>query len=110
MATATIDKLQEKAAAVADRLVEKTRYAEDLTRDARQLKARATEAIEDGMYAARRTLKRRMHDFEDLRDDAARRVKRAPFTALGVTFAAGLVLGAIAGWVGRRPPRMQPKA
>jgi ElaB/YqjD/DUF883 family membrane-anchored ribosome-binding protein len=110
MATATIDKLQEKATALADRVVEKVRYGEDLAKDAREIKARATEVLEDGMYAARRTFKRRMHDLEDLREDTARRVKRAPFTALGVTFAAGLLLGAIMGWVGHRPPRVEPKA
>jgi ElaB/YqjD/DUF883 family membrane-anchored ribosome-binding protein len=110
MATATIDKLQDKAATVADRVMETTRYAEDLARDARELKARAAEVFEDGVYTAKRTLKRRVHDLEDLRDNTARRVKRAPFTALGVTFAAGLVLGAVIGWVGHRPPRMEPKA
>ena len=108
MATATIDKLQEKAATVADRVME-TRYAENLTKDARELKARATEAFEDGVYNARRTLKRRMHDLEDLKEDTARRVKRAPFAALGVTFAAGLVLGAFVGWFGHRTPKVEPK-
>jgi ElaB/YqjD/DUF883 family membrane-anchored ribosome-binding protein len=105
MATATIDRLQDKAAAIADRMVEKTRQAEEFAKEARELKARATEVFEDGMHAARRTLKRRVHDFEDLRNDTARRVKRAPFTALGVTFAAGLMLGVIVGWVGHRPPK-----
>jgi len=105
MATATLDKLQDKAAAIADRVVEKTRQVEDFAKEARELKVRATEVFEDGMYAARRTLKRRVREFEGLRDDTARRVKRAPFTALGVTFAAGLMLGVIVGWVGHRPPK-----
>lgn len=103
MAAVTIDKLQDKAAAIADRVADTARQAGDFTREAREVKARATEVLEDGMYAARRTLKRRVRDYEDLRDDTARRVRRAPFTALGVTFAAGLVLGAVVGWVGHRP-------
>ncbi|MGE0460291.1 MAG: hypothetical protein AB7Q16_02890 [Vicinamibacterales bacterium] len=103
MASATIDKLQDKAAAIVDRVADKARQAGDFAREAREVKARATEVLEDGMYAARRTLKRRVRDYENLRDETARRVKRAPFAALGVTFAAGLVLGAVVGWVGHRP-------
>ncbi|MCC7031238.1 MAG: hypothetical protein IT179_00210 [Acidobacteria bacterium] len=106
MATATIEKLQDKAATVADRVMESARNVETLAKDARALKARATEAFEDSVYTAKKTLRRRMHDLADMRDDTARRVKRAPFTALGVTFAAGLVLGAVVGWVGHRPRKM----
>ena len=103
MATATVEKLQEKAAAAADRVMESTRYAETLAKDARELKARAAEALEDGVHTARKTLRRRANDLADLRDDTALRVKRAPFTAMGVTFATGLILGAIVGWIGHRP-------
>lgn len=106
MATATFEKLQDKAATVADRVMESTRYAETLAKDARDLTARASEVLEDRVYAAKKTLRRRLNDVTDLRDETARRVKRAPFTALGVTFAAGLVLGAVVGWVGHRPRKM----
>lgn len=106
MATATIEKLQDKAATVADRVMESARNVEALAKDARKLKARAAEAFEDGVYTARKSLRHRMLELADMRDDTARRVRRAPFTALGVTFAAGLVLGAVVGWVGRRPRKV----
>ena len=45
MATATIDRLQDKAAEIAERVVEKTRHAEDFAKEARELKARATQVF-----------------------------------------------------------------
>lgn len=106
MATATIDTLRDKAASVA---AETTRYAETLAKDARAVRTRAAEAVEDGVDVARRTFDRHKNDLVYLQEDTAKRVKRAPLAAVGVTFAAGLLLGAIIGWLGHRPPAPQPK-
>lgn len=102
MATVTFDKLQDTAASVADRVKEAAQHAGDFAREARDLKGKASEALEDGVHRARRTVKRGLHDLEDLRDEAVVQVKRKPLAAIGVTFMAGLVVGVCVGLLGRR--------
>ncbi len=65
----------------------------------------ATDAVEDGVRAAKRafkTAKRGLQNAADLRDEAAYRVKREPFKAVGLAFGTGLLMGVVATWVGRR--------
>ena len=69
------------------------------------IKHLAADAVEDGVRAARRavkTAKRGLEYASDLRDEAAYRVKREPFKAVGLAFGAGLLMGVVGGWVGRR--------
>jgi ElaB/YqjD/DUF883 family membrane-anchored ribosome-binding protein len=72
---------------------------------AREGWTRATDAVEEGVRAAKRafkTAKRGLETAADLRDEAAYRVKREPFKAIGLAFGTGLLLGVAASWVGRR--------
>jgi hypothetical protein len=85
MVTSTIDKLGEAAASVAGRVAESARVAETLAKDARMLKDRAADAIEDGVYTAKRTVTRTLRELEDLKRDAETRVRKAPLSAVGVT-------------------------
>lgn len=65
----------------------------------------ATDAVEEGVRAAKRafkTAKRGIESAADLRDEAAYRVKREPFKAVGLAFGAGLLLGVVGLWVGQR--------
>ena len=65
----------------------------------------ATDAVEEAVRTARRafkTAKRGLQNAADLRDEAAYRVKREPFKAVGLAFGAGLLMGVAAGWVGSR--------
>ena len=55
-----------------------------------EAKARVMDAVED----AKRAVERRKRQFEDLKDDAAYRVKKAPLMSVGIGFGAGLLLGA----------------
>ena len=100
MATVNMDK-PEVVRKVADRVAA---AGETLVDDAAQLKARAGELVDEGTLMARRAYARRVREFEDMKDEAALKVRKAPFTAVGLTFAVGVLLGVVIGWVGR-PPR-----
>ena len=58
-----------------------------------EAKAKVMEAVEE----AKRAIAKNKVQFEALRDDAEYRIKKAPFTSVGIALGAGLVLGAIAG-------------
>lgn len=88
--------------AVTERVLDAARQAEHVAHEARRLTERAADVWEDGVHTARRTMKRRMHELEDLRDQAEIRVRRNPMAAIGVTFAAGVMLGVVIGWAGHR--------
>lgn len=58
-------------------------------------KAKAADAAESGVYAAKRALTRGYRDIEDLQDSVAHRIRRAPLLAVGAAFAAGVLLGVV---------------
>lgn len=62
------------------------------------LKTFAADAVEDGLYAAKRSITHRVRDLVDLREAAVHQIRRAPFSALVVTLGAGILLGLAAGW------------
>jgi len=68
-------------------------------RAAVEAKARAMDAVEETVYAAKRAINHGKHQLEDLRDTAAYRVKRAPLTSVGVGIGAGLLLGGAIGLI-----------
>jgi ElaB/YqjD/DUF883 family membrane-anchored ribosome-binding protein len=105
MDSATLESPAE-AHALRDRAADALRHATHMSHEARLLKSMASDAVEDGVYAARRAVKnvqRRLHDAGDLRDTAVYKVKRNPLGALGVAFGAGLLFGTVAGWLLGRP-------
>jgi ElaB/YqjD/DUF883 family membrane-anchored ribosome-binding protein len=72
--------------------------ADHLAHEARLLKSSASDAVEDGLYFAKRALKtakRRLKDSADLRDEAIRRVKREPLKAVGLALAVGICVGMV---------------
>ena len=58
-----------------------------------EAKAKAMDAIED----AKRAIVRRQRQFEDLKDTATYRIKKAPLMSVGIGIGAGLFLGALFG-------------
>jgi ElaB/YqjD/DUF883 family membrane-anchored ribosome-binding protein len=64
-----------------------------------ETKAEATARVMDAVEDAKRAVERRRRQFEDLKDDAAYRVKKAPLMSVGIGFGAGMLLGAVAGIV-----------
>jgi ElaB/YqjD/DUF883 family membrane-anchored ribosome-binding protein len=61
------------------------------------VKEAMTDAVENGIDSAKRSVKRGRRAAEDLVDDAEYQIKHRPFSALGVTFGIGLGLGAAIG-------------
>ena len=70
-----------------------------------RLKSEASQAVEDGVIAARRVAKRSRYAAADLIDDAAHRVKRDPLRAVVLGFAIGLTIGALAAWAATHDTR-----
>lgn len=60
------------------------------------------DALEDGVRAARRAAKRGSHAAAELFDDAKECLQRRPIETVAVTFVAGVVAGAVIGWLMRR--------
>jgi len=87
-----------KAVQAGERVVE-------LGAEAARLKARASHAVEDTMVEARRLARRGRYAAEDLVDETAYRIKRDPLRSVAVTFAVGLGIGALAGWLTGRSGR-----
>jgi ElaB/YqjD/DUF883 family membrane-anchored ribosome-binding protein len=70
--------------------------------DVDRLKKKASETVEDGVAEAKRMIKRGRYAAEDLVEDTAHRIKHDPWRSVGITFAAGVGLGVLIGWlVGR---------
>ncbi len=64
-----------------------------------RLKTEASQAVEDGVVAARRLARRSRYAAEDLIDDAVHRVKRDPLRTMAIGLAIGFGLGALAVWL-----------
>ena len=104
MASATIDTSEAATkASVRERVVDAVRRTAHLSHEARLLKSVAADAVEDGTRQAIRSVKRGVEALADLKDEASHRVRRQPLRAVGIALALGLVVGAAAGWISRRP-------
>jgi len=62
-----------------------------------RLKDRASHAVEDGIYDAKRLAKRTRYAAEDFVDETAHYIKQDPLRSIGVSFGIGFGLGAIVG-------------
>jgi len=91
-----------------ERVADAARRAITAAQEARTLKSVAADAVENQVDSARRAYRSAVRDVTDVRDEAAYRIKKAPFKAVGVAFGAGLCLGAAAGaasWLAARSSR-----
>ena len=66
-----------------------------------RLRTRAGQAVEDGMDAAERSLRKTREGLKDTRDEAVYRVKRQPLMAVAVAFGAGALFGIVLGLLRR---------
>lgn len=110
MTSATVDTRKGEEGTVRDRAIDACRQAAHLSHEAQLLKSLATDAVDDGVHAAKRALKsvrRGVEELGDLKDEAVHRVKRQPIKALSVAVGIGLVLGLAIGWIGRGPRQQQ---
>lgn len=67
--------------------------------DLDRLKEKASHSIEDGIDDAKRMIKRGRYAAEDLADDTAHMIKHDPLRSVGITFAVGMGLGVLIGWL-----------
>jgi len=75
---------------------------EDTLREVARIKSMVTEAVEDGVKTAIRAIKQGRYAAEDMIGDARHTVRKRPFQAMGVVFAAGVLAGALVGWLASR--------
>jgi ElaB/YqjD/DUF883 family membrane-anchored ribosome-binding protein len=68
---------------------------EDVLKEVSRIRTTVTEAVDDGVKSAVRTLKQGRHAAEDAIDDARHTVKQKPLQSVGLVF----VIGVLAGWV-----------
>jgi hypothetical protein len=95
MAATTAKKLLNVQAAARDCAVDAARHVAHAAHEVRALETIASDAVETGVYAAKRAITRGYRDLEGLRDTAAYRVKRAPLVSVGLAFAAGILFGVV---------------
>jgi len=106
MIPATVDTSKaESGPSVRDRVIDAARHVAHVHHEATLLKSLAADTVEDGVHAAKRAMKsvkRGVEQLEDLKDEAAHRVKRQPLKAVGIAAGVGLVFGMGLGWIGGR--------
>jgi ElaB/YqjD/DUF883 family membrane-anchored ribosome-binding protein len=86
----------------ADRITDAVRHAAHFSHEVRLMKSMARDAGEEGVHAAKRVLRRVQREIgrlQDVKDEAAYRVKREPLNAVGIAAGTGLLLGAVVGWI-----------
>jgi len=81
------------------------RTGEQIAETARKA-SRATSAIadafEDGVEAARRAAKQGGDAAEEFLDDTTKRLQRHPIETVAATFATGVAVGILIGWMAKR--------
>ncbi len=106
MAPETIDAPRaETEPSVRERAIDAARHVAHVSHEAQLLKSLAADAVDDGVHAAKRAIKsvrRRVQELDDLKDEAAYRVKRQPFKAVGIAVGVGFMLGMAVGLIGGR--------
>ena len=83
-------------------LLEKQATVEDVLREIAKVRSIVKDAVDDGVRSAMRTLRQGRDAAEDTLDDAKRAVRQNPLEAVGIVFAAGVVAGCLAAWIGVR--------
>lgn len=102
----------EPSSRVKDRVVDAYRHGAHLSHEVRLAKSLVADVIEEGVHYARRaavtSIRRGIERAEDLKDEAAHRIKRNPLASVTVFGGAGLFLGAAFGyWWGRFSARRE---
>ena len=72
---------------------------EDTLREVSKIKEMVTDAVEDGVKTALKAIKQGRYAAEDAISDARHTVRQKPFQAIGIVFAAGVLTGALVGWL-----------
>ena len=87
---------------MASGLLENQATVEDVVREISRLKGIVTDAVEEGVESAFKTINQSRDAAGDAIYQARRTVKQKPFQAMGVVFAAGVLVGSMVSWMGSR--------
>jgi ElaB/YqjD/DUF883 family membrane-anchored ribosome-binding protein len=74
----------------------------ETARKASRAAAAVADALEDGVGAARRVAKQGGDAAEEFIDDTSKRLQRHPVETIVTTFAVGIALGVLIGWMAKR--------
>jgi ElaB/YqjD/DUF883 family membrane-anchored ribosome-binding protein len=84
------------------RVKEAPAMAGDALREATRIGSKVTDAVKDGVKATNQQIQRGRQAAGEMLDDAKDKVKRKPFRAVAVVFAAGFLSGSMATCAARR--------
>jgi ElaB/YqjD/DUF883 family membrane-anchored ribosome-binding protein len=99
MSADTVDTTEREHASFVDRMLEAARQAGRVSHEARVARTLAADAIEDGVRATERAVRRGIEKVEDVKDEGIHRVKRQPVKTLAIAAGVCLSLGLAAGWI-----------
>ena len=83
-------------------LMEKQVSVGDVVNEVERLKTVVAEAVQEGVESAVKALQQGRVAASDAIDDARETVKQKPIQAIGVVFAAGIIVGSMLGWLSTR--------
>jgi hypothetical protein len=88
---------------ISERTVEHIgQHIDDSVRQASRASAKIGDAIEDGLGVVRRAVKQGGDAADEFLDDTTQRLQRHPTLTIATTFAAGVIAGALIGWMMKR--------
>ena len=96
-------------ATLRNRAIDAVRHAVQVAHEARAIKTRATDVVEDRVHATRRAITRRMRSLEDMRDTAVHGIKRSPMQAIGMAFGVGMLFGVVSRSIARARHRTRTR-
>jgi len=76
-------------------VLEKQATVDDVLREVSRIRTVVTDAVDDGVKSALRAVKQGREAAGDAIHDARYAIKRNPFQAAGILFAAGIVIGSL---------------
>jgi ElaB/YqjD/DUF883 family membrane-anchored ribosome-binding protein len=99
----TVEHVDTPPPTIPDRVTDAVRHAAHFSHQVRLMKSMARDAGEEGVHAAKRAMRRAQRGLErlaDLKFEAAHRVRREPFKAVGIAAGAGVLIGIAIGCIG----------
>jgi ElaB/YqjD/DUF883 family membrane-anchored ribosome-binding protein len=82
--------------------LEKQATVDDVLREVSRIKSVITDAVDDGVRSALKAAKQGRDVANDAIHDARYAIKRNPLQAVGIVFAAGVMIGSIVTWLSAR--------
>jgi ElaB/YqjD/DUF883 family membrane-anchored ribosome-binding protein len=83
-------------------ILEKQATVDDVLREVSRIKSVITDAVDDGVQSALRAVKQGRDVAGDAIHDAKYAIKRNPLQAVGIVFAAGVMIGSVVTWLSAR--------